>query len=332
MSTNRREFLAMTAGLGMSAVLGGFSLPLRAATPLEELMIYGPPAAPSLVLAHLAERGELQGMVKEVGFQVYRNPDQLRTGFVSGRWKVAGTPSYVAANMYNRGIPVRLLNIMTWGLLYLMSRNEQVQKIEDLRGQTVAMFFKNDMPDLVFQALVSHAGMTIGKDIKLQYVTTPLEGVQLLLSGRVDHAVLPEPAATASLLKGLKSTQKIHRTLNLQDAWGVMTGGDKRIPQAGMMIAADLVERQPGIVAALNNAFAQSADWVNNNPSSAGRLGEAYMKVKAPVIEKSVPQSNIQPVTGIKAKPALEKFFSQLAEINPGIIGGKLPAAEFYLG
>ncbi|GAB4355909.1 MAG: ABC transporter substrate-binding protein [Gammaproteobacteria bacterium] len=331
MTIKRREFLSLGAGLGIGAALGG--LPLSAfAAARKELMIYGPPAAPSLVLAHMAEQGSLKGLVDDIGFQVYRGPDQLRTGFVSGRWEVAGSPSYVAANMYNRGIPVRLLNIMTWGVLYLLSRNAGVSKVEDLRGQTVAMFFKNDMPDLVFQTLMSHAGMKVGKDIKLQYVTTPLEGVQLLLSGRVDHAVLPEPAATGAIFRGLKSSQKIHRALDLQSAWGEMSGGDKRIPQAGMIVAADLVEKTPEIVTALHDGFVSSARWVNNNPASAGRLGEAYMKVKAPMIEKSIPYSNIEPVKAKEARPALEKFFQRLATINPGIIGERLPADEFYLG
>ena len=37
----------------------------------------------------------------------YRGSDMVRTGFVTGQWELAATPSYVAANLNNRGVPAR---------------------------------------------------------------------------------------------------------------------------------------------------------------------------------------------------------------------------------
>ena len=325
---NRRKFLAWMGAAGTSLV----GLPGSVHSKNDNrLPMYGPPAAPSLVLAHIADTGGLNPRYGTVDFKVYRDPDQLRTGFVSGRWDLAGTPSYVAANMANRNLPVYLLNVMTIGLLYLVSRDGGVRHFEDLAGKTTGMFFKGDMPDLVCQYIAGRKNMRIGKDLRLQYVASPIEAIQLLLAGRIDHAVLPEPAATAAIMRGAQAGQKLHRAIDLQQTWAEATGGSAEIPQAGMMISQALLDRHPGIATNLQRAFTASAEWVNANHAKAASLGEDYMPMKAPVIQQSIGFSNIRSQTAKAARASLESFYERLAELNPGIIGNRLPDDGFYL-
>ncbi len=335
MSKSRRAFLR-DCGLVGATIAGGSMIPGMAfaqqSKKRKELTMYGPPVGPSVTLAHAAETDALSGLVENLNFTTYRDPDVLRTQFISGRWDLAGTPSYVAANLYNKGLKVRLMNIMTWGLLYIISADGSVKTIEDLKGQDIVMPFKGDMPDLVFQHIAKEKGMTDGKDYRLNYVGTPFEGLQLLLSGRATHAVLPEPAATAALLKGMKAAKKMNRVVSLQQAWGEVTGGAARIPQAGMMISEALLNEMPDLPDRLNASLARSTKWVVNNPTSAGRLGESYLSLKAPVIERSIPYSNFTLEKAKDIQPEIERFFTILAKSNPGIIGGKLPEDEFYLG
>ncbi|PJC86670.1 ABC transporter substrate-binding protein [Vibrio sp. HA2012] len=335
MSKTRRQFLRdcglVGATVAGSSLFPGFAF-AGGKTIRQDLTMYGPPAGPSVILAHAAETNVLSGVVENLNFNVYRDPDVLRTNFISGRWHLATTPSYVAANLYNRGLKIRLMNIMAWGLLYVISADEHVKRIEDLKGQDIIMPFKADMPDLVFQHIAKEKGMVVGQDYRLNYVATPFEGLQLLLSGRANHAVLPEPSGTAALLKGMKSSKKMTRVINLQDAWGEVTGGPSRIPQAGMMVSDALLDEIPDLPNRLNNGLARSTHWVVNNPTSAGRLGESYMPLKAPIIEQSIPFSNSDLVRAKDAQHELESFFSILAESNPEIVGGKLPDDGFYLG
>jgi len=331
MNQTRRRFL-YNCGLAGAAALAGATLPGAAlAAPRRNLTMYGPPAGPSVIQAHLAETGALGDLLGGLDFEVYRNPDILRTGFVSGRWELAVTPSYVAANLHNKGIPVRLMNIMTSGLLYMVSTDPEVSSVQDLAGKSVVMPFKADMPDLVLQHIAAEAGMKAGRDYQLNYVANPFQALQLLLSGRADHAVLPEPAATAAQLRGLKSSRQLHRAIDLQQVWGEVTGGEAAIPQAGMMVSEVLVQAMPELPQRLNQALAESTRWVVNNPASAGSLGEAYLGMKAPVIEKSIPFSNFRLTPAAEGREQIQNFFAILAQGNPAIIGGKLPADDFYL-
>ena len=123
----------------------------------------------------------------------------------------------------------------------------------------------------------------------------------------------------------------MRRVLSLQDEWGRITGRAPRIPQAGMMIAQSLLDAQPDLIGDLQAEIIRSTAWSVNNPVSASRIGADYMDIKAPVIEKSIPFSNMAADTAHNARADLENFFTVLGGITPQIIGGKLPDDDFYL-
>lgn len=332
---NRRDFLGYSAaGLG-SLVTGGAAGTLLA-TPaiskgLDQLVIYGPPAGPSIALAHLVQSGALKDHASKVKFKVWRTPDQLRAGVLSGKMAITGTPSYVAANMFNKGVDVRMANIVTWGLLYLMSREGKVGSLADLKGKTIVMPYKNDMPDLVFRAMATKVGLKAGRDYKLQYTGTPPQAMKMMIAGKAKMAVLPEPAATGAMMMGMKNGIQITRALDLQKEWGRTIGGGSKIPQAGMMVSGKLLNERPELIKDFNKAMVTSGRWTRNNPASAAEIGAAYLGLKAPIIERSIPFCNLDVRTGQQSRGELERFFRVLKGMSPAIVGGRLPAGSFYL-
>ena len=328
MPLSRRSLLAVVPALAVA----GLPPSRSSAAALDELVVHGPPGTSSVPLAHLVESGRLAPHAGKVRFRVYASPDELRAGIASGQWKLAQTPTYVAANMYNRGLPVRLLNLMTSGQLYLMARDQAITSLDLLKGRSLGLFFRNDMPDLVFQYIARGKGLDIRKDLTVHYAATPMEAAQSLLAGKVDAAVLSEPAATAAVLQGMRSGIQVTRALDLQAAWAEVTGGRPTIAQAGMLVSADLAEHHPGLIQAIQDGCKHSSQWTRDNPGSAARLAEDYMGLKAPAIERSILHSNLGAVSARDAKPELERLFSALAELSPAILGGKLPDDGFYLG
>lgn len=319
-------------GLAAFAMAPGLLLSRRSGASEAGLTIHGMPATPSVMLAHLVESGTLDGIAGKTTFRVWRTPDEMRAGVASGTMAVTAAPSYAAANMYNRGLPVRLLNVMTWGLLYVVARDPSINAFADLAGKRVALAFKNDMPDLVFRHVVAKSGMVLAKDMDVQYVATPMEAIQLLLAGKVQAALASEPAATAAVMRGMQAGVEVRRAVDLQQEWARVTGRSPRIPQAGLAVSADIVEKRPELVVALQNALETARAWVANNPSSAARIGAGYLDLKAPIIERSIATSNLAATPAAAAREELEFLFSTLAADNPGIIGGKLPDSAFYLG
>jgi NitT/TauT family transport system substrate-binding protein len=280
----------------------------------------------------VVEHGGLAAAVRKPVFEVWRHADQMRTGVLSGKMTVFGTPSYAAANLFNRGVRLRQVNILTWGLVYIMSRDAAVRRVEDLAGKHVIVPLRNDAPDLIFRLVLRRAGMDPDKDIRLQYVGASTEAVQLLLAGRADCALTSEPAGTAAELRAAAAGAAVHRAVDLTQAYAAVTGRLARIAQAGLAVTEDFVQAHPEVVTAIHAGCVASARWVMEHPQEAGRLGAAHLGLSAEIVERSLPRFRLAVASAAEARADMESYFTDLMDMSPNIIGGKLPAAGFYWG
>jgi NitT/TauT family transport system substrate-binding protein len=321
---DRRRFLAALPAAALAATPAGRLL--AAPAPLPELILMGPPAGPSIVAAQAVESGALRSIAERVSFRVWRTPDEVRAGFASGKTAASILPTYVAANLYNRGVGVRLVNTMTDGVLYICATDPALDALAKLKGRKLAVPFRNDMPDHLLDTAVRAVGLDPGRDFTIEYAGTPPEAMQLLLAGRVEAALLQEPGATAAIMQGTRAGKRVERVIDLQKAWSAATGGPSAVPQAGLAVSAAFAQAAGAEgLAALNAALAEAATWVRANPASAGKVGAAYLELPAPVIERSIPYSNLTVRAASAARPALDALFKTLAARDPGILGGELP-------
>ncbi len=321
---------SVVAGLAATAIVGPSRF-AHSSDRLSELRLFGPPAGPSITLAHAIASGALDPVADKVTFKAWRNPDELRAGLTSGEMNVVVVPTQVAANLFNRGLGVRLVNVMTNGLLYVVSADASLTEITALRNKTVAVPFRNDTPDLIFNRLLELAGMTAGADVKLESSGTPLEAVQLIVAGRVDAALVPEPAATAAIVRGKLAGAKIDRVIDIQKAWASATGGEPVLPQAGLAATETFLAAHGSLLPALQEALARATAAVNADPARAANDAAASLGLPWPIMEQSIPFSNLVAIPARDARPSLEAMFETIAATNPEVIGGALPPAEFYL-
>jgi NitT/TauT family transport system substrate-binding protein len=326
----RRAALAAGAGVAVSLALPGF-LRGAAAAKLPSLTLYGPPAGPSIALAHAVASGALSAIAEKADFKVWRNPDEMRAGLTSGAMQALVLPVQVAANLYNRGLPVRLLNTMTDGLLYIVSADPTLSSVPALKGRSLAVPFRNDMPDLVMGRLLAHAGLTPGVDIAIESAGSPIEAIQLLLAGRVDAVLSAEPAVSAAILRGAAAGKAVRRVIDVQKAWAQATGGSAVLPQAGMALTVPFMEANPGIADALQDIVAKATESVNADPARAAAEAAPALDMPAAILVASLPTSRLVARRARDARADIEPMLAALAEGDPAIIGGKLPDDGFYL-
>lgn len=323
------EFTRRNVLAGMSGVVAAFAGPaiLRAA---DELTLYGPPAAPSAVLAHAVKAGFLRSVAPNAVFRAWRNPDEMRAAVASGSAGAVAMPTYSAANLRNRGLGIGLLNVLSMGLLYVVSKDPTLTTLQSFKGKTVALPFRNDMPDFVFARLLQQAGMD-RSDVSLEYTATPPEAVQLLLTGRVDAALLSEPAATGVIIKAKNVFMDVHRVIDVQREWAAISG-KAAIPQAGLALTQAVSERlgeagvealQQGIEEALKSALA--------DPTTAAGHAAEELGFPAEIIAASFATSNLTALRARAARRDLDAFYDVLAQENAAIIGGRKPDEGFYL-
>ena len=150
------------------ALLGWLGLAPAQAERLPKLVLSGPPAAVSTPLIHMIDSGALKDIADHVEFQTWKDPDQLRVLVLGGKADFVAMPSNVAANLYNRGVGLKLLNISTWGVLWMVSRDKTAKTLSDFKGKEIAMPFRADMPDIVFELIAEKQGLDAKKDFKLR--------------------------------------------------------------------------------------------------------------------------------------------------------------------
>lgn len=334
----RRRFLKSTAALAAAASLPGLSL---ANTPakLPRLVLAGPYAAVSNPFYRMIETGALREVAEVVEMKPWKDPDELRALALDPRAPAhfVAMPSNVAANLYNRGVRLKLINVSTWGVLFMVSRQAGLRTLADFKGKEIVMPFRADMPDIVFQTLARQQGLDPAKDFSLRYVASPLDAMQLLITRRADHALLAEPAASVALRKTRSFpvsviAPELHRSVDLQAEWGRVLKRPPRIPQAGIVALGGMLER-PDLIAKVQQAYADALTWCEQQPDACGKLVASQVDMLTPEgVADSVQVDNTAFVTAADARAELEYFFQLLAEKQSGLIGGKLPDAGFYFG
>jgi NitT/TauT family transport system substrate-binding protein len=318
----------LCAGIAATLALPFLNTRARASS-LDHLVLYGPPAGPSITLAYAVGKGLLRDVADKVEFRVWRTPDEMRAGLSSGSMQALVMPTTTAANLYTRGLGLKLASVMTNGLLYIVSRNDRIAAFADLEGQSVTVPFPNDTPELVFDAALAHHRMT-GK-VKVERAGTPIEAVQMLLAGRIDTALLPEPAVSAAIFKASTGGQALHRVIDMQKEWGMVTASTPVMPQAGLALTQNFLDDHPEQATALLAGLARAAVEVNANPAAAASQAASALELPWPVLEASIPYSNLVAIAARDAHGPIETLLKAVAERHPEMVGGRMPDASLYL-
>lgn len=312
-----------------------FSINAIANEKIEKLVIAGPFASVSHPIMHMIETGALNDVAKNVEFKLWKNPDELRALVLNKKVQFTAVPTNVGAILYNKGVEIKLLNASVWGILGMITRDKTLKTLKDFKGKEIAMPFRADMPDIVFEQIVKAQGMDLKKDFKLKYFGSPIDAMQMLIMRRVDHALLAEPAISMALRKTKSFPLKLiapdlYRSADLQEEWGETFKVEAKVPQAGMAFLGS-VEGNENLIKRFNEEYEKSLKWYRANPKEAAELTVKTLDMlEAKGLEDSIPHVRLEYVGAKDAKDDLEFFFDVLKENNPKVIGGKLPDDGFY--
>ncbi|MEM8822214.1 MAG: ABC transporter substrate-binding protein [Pseudomonadota bacterium] len=322
---HRRSAMAL-----MGAGAAALTLPRAAAAAMDMLAIYGPPAGPSITLSHAVATGMLSDIATETSFTAWRNPDELRAGLTSGEILLSVVPIQAAANLYNRGFPIRLANAMTNGLLYIIAEDPEITTMPELVGRHIAVPFRGDTPEIIFGQLLDFHGMS-ESDFQITYAGSPTEAMQMMLAGRVDAALTAEPSTTAAVLRGRQAGKEIFRAISIQEAWGEMTGAAPVLPQAGLALTETFLNDHGDAVPALQSVLEKATAEVVANPGAAAAHATEALGMPAPLLAASIPNSNLVARPAREARADIERMLGAMAGSDLARIGGAMPDDAFYL-
>lgn len=252
-------------------------------------------------------------------------PDAVIPQLVSGEVDMAIIPPNLAATVYNKTEgKIKILAINNLGVLYLVENGDlDINSIEDLinSGETIYTSGKGATPDLAINEVIKNADFN-ESDVNIEYLAEASEVAQKMIAGEAKIALLPEPMVTNVLMKN----ENVKVALDVNKLYEEATSSP--------LISAVLVARSEYLdeidVPLLLENYEQSIDKANTNIDATAALLGKYDIMPEEVAKKALPKLALKYIDGDEMKIMVESHLDQLYASNPQLVGGSLPADDFY--
>ena len=302
------------------------------ATRLGKLTLVAPPGPMAIPMAYLAVNDKLAEAAEETELVIWENADQLKAIVAGGQGDFVTMPSNNAAVFYNKGLELQLLDISVWNITYLVTADPDAAGLGDIKGKSLVVSLQGSVPDVMFRFLCAKEGLDPEKDFEFRYASDPTQAAQLLLTGQVDNAVLSEALATAVVMQAKGGERPLRKALAFDAAWIAATTRSDDTPIAGTAATPRVLDA-PWAVAVFQREYQAAVDWMLGDPVAAGQLVETELPqlgLEAPILTASLESITWRFTPAGAARPYLERFYTNLAELSPEVIGGRLPDDAFY--
>ena len=212
-----------------------------------------------------------KGFFKQAGLNVrivYFNSALERDAALEAKKIDAEIADPIAAVLLNEsGFGVKIVSVAlgvkpTEGIFSLLaSPSSDIEKLSDLEGKTVAIS-RNSIIEYVLDRILKPRGIKVKK---VEIKKMPLR-VEMLLKGRVDAALLPEPLATYALMRGAK--------LIYSDAYF-----KKSISHTVWVFSAKYLKKHPDVCVKFKKAYNKAVRLINKDSNRYRKTIEEIARV-----------------------------------------------------
>jgi len=286
----------------------------------------GPAGMGLAPLMQWAEDGETANTYH---FTLGGSPEEMTAGIISGELDIASVPVNVAALLYNNlNAGVQILNIGTLGNLVILDSSGEIETIEDLRGRTFNATGRGGTPQFALEYVLRKNGLEPGVDVFIDFNEEHSELASLMVAGRVQTGMLPQPFITSVML----NNEDVEMAIDLTDAWEAASPGTTFVQ--GVVIARTaFIEEHPEAIRLFLEDHYNSINYTNANPDRASVLMEQFDIIPQAVAVRAIPNSNIVHIEGTSMIPLISSILDVLYEANPNAVGGAMPSEGlFYKG
>ena len=202
-----------SASLPESSVQEGASEQETEKADINIIGLKGPTALGMLQIMENNEAGEANN---NYNFTLVGAPDEITSKLISGEVDIAAVPTNLASVLYNKTEGgVKLLALNTLGVLYMVTKNEEVASIADLKGKTIYATGEGSTPQYALEYILTQNGLDPETDVNIVYKSEHAEILPLMISGEATIALLPQPFVTQALAQDAE----IEVALDMTEEW-----------------------------------------------------------------------------------------------------------------
>ncbi|WP_416148324.1 ABC transporter substrate-binding protein [Salipaludibacillus sp. HK11] len=277
------------------------------------------PKAPVLIPALFAAEHKDDSL--EITVETWDTLEELLAHVQNGEFTFVAAPLNIGANIYTKGLPLELVHVNTWGSMYLISLSSNVMGIADLRNETVYIPGQGGPPDLLTTYMLEQDGLL--KEVEIVYSTVP-EIMQLLASGDIEHAVLPEPLISRLRSEATELTEVIDFGARWQEKFG------ESLPQTGMFVNSEWAKVNQEKVEQFEKSLELAINQTVSDPNEAIRLSANVFGLPDEILLEAMDSIELRHKGAYDAKEEVESYFQVLMDVDPDSLGGRLPDEDFY--
>ena len=300
------------------------SVPEENAPVLTTAVIAGPTGIGAV---GLMAANEAQTSVNRYAFTLCTSPQEASAKLTNGDVLLASVPTNLAAALYAKTSgKVRMLAINTGSVLSLLENGDTVHSVADLKGKTIYSTGQGANPEYLLRYLLTENGLDPDKEVKLEFLTENTELATLLVGGKAQVALVPQPVATMVQIKNTA----LRKALDVGEEWAKIAPTSQ--PLMGCVIAlADTVEKYPQTIAAFLNEYRASIEAAAADVEKTAGYCETYGIIeKAALAKAAIPQCALTYIDGEDMQKAINGYFEMLYAADPKAVGGAVPDDNFY--
>ena len=282
----------------------------------------------SMGLAYLMETAQNGETANTYEFTMAGKADELVGNIANGSLDIALVPANVASVLYNKTQgQVKVIDINTLGVLYVVASDDSISTMEDLKGKTVYMTGKGTTPEFAMNYLLAENGLGSG-EVTMEFKSEAAEVASILKEDPSAIGVLPQPFASAACMQN----PELKTVMDLTEQWDLLNKeGNSRMVTGVTIVRTGFLEEHEDAVEQFLKEHAESAEYTSAEPEQAAQLvADIGIVEKAAMAQKAMPLCNIVCITGEEMKQALSGYLEVLSGQDAKSIGGTLPGDDFY--
>ena len=294
---------------------------------IKEINFMAPDGLPAIAVAKLIkEKPEVKDGYN-INYTIEKSSESLVTSVMKSEPDIAIVPSNLAATVFNKNKEYKIAGTVGFGSFYIGTTNEN-QTLEDLKGKEVYNIGKGLTPDIIAKTILKDKGIDVDKDINFSYVDGVNELAPIILAGKTQYAIIPEPALSTAQSKN----EKFNVILDLNEEWKKINNSQYGYPQSTIIVKKDLSENHKAFVKELLAQVKAGTEWVYTDKETLGTYCEEIgVSAKKPIIIKAIDKSNIKYVDIKDSYKEYKTYFQKLNEFDPKTIGGSIPDDEIFM-
>ncbi|HEV8020711.1 MAG TPA: ABC transporter substrate-binding protein [Candidatus Lustribacter sp.] len=272
----RPTFLATSASLSALALAS----PAPAQTPALMNLRIAATANDTYASAYFAQdMGFFTKAGLNVDLETMNNGAAITAALSAGSMDIGVATPVILANAYLHGLPVVIVaagaisitGVTSVGLC--VSANSTFKVPKDFEGKTIAVNALHTGTEVNFDAWLTQGGMDLSK-VKLVEVTFSAMG-QALQSGRIDGAVMTEPAMTVAIgannVKLLADLDKVLAPEYVNSCWFAMR---------------DFAKANPELIRRFQTAIYAAQKWANTHHVESATILAKYSKMDLALVQR----------------------------------------------